>query len=81
MKLHSSRGTSIRKYLANLFLGLCVIAVGIGYLGNYLDCYDLTAHTFKAETLNKPYERFVQAKGSWQLYYCDDENYYFLEVK
>ena len=37
MKLHSSRGTSIRKYLANLFLGLCVIAVGIGYLGNFLD--------------------------------------------
>ena len=34
---HHSRGTSIRKYLANLFLGLCVIAVGIGYLGNFLD--------------------------------------------
>lgn len=50
-------------------------------LGKYLACYDLTAHTFKAETLNKPYERFVQAKGSWQLYYCDDENYYFLEMK
>jgi hypothetical protein len=35
--VHHSRGASIRKYLANLFLGLCVIAVGIGYLGNYLD--------------------------------------------
>lgn len=32
-----SRGRSIRKYLANLFLGLCVIAVGVGYLGNFLD--------------------------------------------
>ena len=37
MKFHSSRGDSVRKYLANLFLGLCVIAVGIGYLGNFLD--------------------------------------------
>lgn len=37
MKFHSSRGASVRKYLANLFLGLCVIAVGIGYLGNFLD--------------------------------------------
>ena len=37
MKFHSSRGSSVRKYLANLFLGLCVIAVGVGYLGNYLD--------------------------------------------
>ena len=50
-------------------------------LGRYLACYDLTAHTFTAETLNKPYERFVPAKGSWQLFYCDDENYYFLDVK
>ena len=31
------RGASVRKYLANLFLGLCVIAVGVGYLGNHLD--------------------------------------------
>lgn len=37
MKFHSSRGASVRKYLANLFLGLCVIAVGVGYLGNFLD--------------------------------------------
>ena len=37
MKFHSSRGSSVRKYLANLFLGLCVIAVGVGYLGNYLE--------------------------------------------
>jgi predicted membrane protein len=33
----SSRGERIRKYLSKLFLGLCVIAVGIGYLGNHLD--------------------------------------------
>ena len=32
-----SRGKGIRKYLANLFLGLCVIAVGVGYLGNYIE--------------------------------------------
>ena len=31
------RGASVRKYLANLFLGLCVIAVGVGYLGSHLD--------------------------------------------
>ena len=37
MKFHSSRGDSVRKYLAILFLGLCVIAVGVGYLGNFLD--------------------------------------------
>ncbi len=37
MKFYSSRGSSVRKNLANLFLGLCVIAVGVGYLGNYLD--------------------------------------------
>ncbi len=37
MKFHPSRGASVRKYLSNLFLGLCVIAVGIGYLGNFLD--------------------------------------------
>lgn len=37
MKFHSSRGDFVRKYLANLFLGLCVIAVGVGYLGNFLD--------------------------------------------
>ena len=37
MKFHSSRGSSVRKYLANLFLGLCVIAVGVGSLGNYLE--------------------------------------------
>ncbi len=33
----SSRGEKVRKYLSKLFLGLCVIAVGVGYLGNYLD--------------------------------------------
>jgi len=47
----------------------------------YLACYDLTQHTFTAERLNRPYEKFVQAKGSWQLYYCDDEYYYFLQVR
>lgn len=45
MKFHSSRGTSIRKYLANLFLGLCVIAVGVGYLGNFLDFLPWTSFT------------------------------------
>ena len=50
-------------------------------LGKYLACYDLTAHTFTAETLTKPYERFVPAKGSYQLYYCDEDYYYFLDVK
>ena len=33
----SRRGGSVRKYLANLFLGLCIIAVGVGYLGNYVE--------------------------------------------
>ncbi len=32
-----SRGKRIRKGIANAFLGLLVIAVGVGYLGNYLD--------------------------------------------
>ena len=40
-----SRGTSVRKYLANLFLGLCVIAVGVGYLGNHLDILPWTGFT------------------------------------
>lgn len=42
---HIRRGTHVRKYLANLFLGLCVIAVGIGYLGNYLDFLPWTSFT------------------------------------
>lgn len=46
----------------------------------YLACYDLTQHTFTAEKLNQPYEKFVQAKGSWQLYYCDEDYYYFLQM-
>lgn len=33
----STRGERARTYLSRLFLGLCIIAVGIGYLGNYLD--------------------------------------------
>lgn len=33
----ASRTAGVRKYLSTLFLGLCVIAVGVGYLGNYLD--------------------------------------------
>lgn len=49
-------------------------------VSRYLACYDLTQHTFTAEKLNRPYEKFVPAKGSWQLYYCDDEHYYFLQV-
>ncbi|MBE6557487.1 MAG: hypothetical protein E7661_00500 [Ruminococcaceae bacterium] len=32
-----SRGKRVRKGIANAFLGLLVIAVGVGYLGNYLD--------------------------------------------
>jgi predicted membrane protein len=32
-----SHGDGVRKYLANLFLGLCIIAVGVGYLGNYVE--------------------------------------------
>ena len=47
----------------------------------YLACYDLVKHTFTAEKLNQLYEKFVQAKGSWQLYYCDDEYYHFLQVR
>lgn len=47
----------------------------------YLACYDLTQHTFTAEKLNQPYEKFVQAKGSWQLYYCDKDYYYFLRME
>ena len=31
------RGNRIRRYLADLFLGLCFIAVGVGYLGNYIE--------------------------------------------
>ena len=32
-----SRGKRIRKAIANIFLGLLVIGVGVGYLGNHLD--------------------------------------------
>ena len=45
MKHHSFRGDNVRKYLANLFLGLCVIAVGIGYLGNLLDFFPWSGFT------------------------------------
>ena len=45
MKYRSNRGTSVRKYLANLFLGLCVIAAGIGYLGNFVDVLPWTDFT------------------------------------
>lgn len=34
---NASRGKRIRKGIANAFLGLLVIAVGVGYLGNYLN--------------------------------------------
>lgn len=50
-------------------------------LGAYLACYDFDAHTFTAEALTQPYERFVPAKNSWQLYYCDNEYYHFLEIE
>ena len=40
-----SRGGSIRKYLANLFLGLCIIAVGVGYLGNYIEALPWSGFT------------------------------------
>ena len=40
-----SRGRDIRRYLSHLFLGLCVIAVGVGYLGNYLDVLPWTDFT------------------------------------
>lgn len=64
MKLHSSRGTSIRKYLANLFLGLCVIAVGIGYLGNYLDFL--------------PWENFTLFFPGWGYLFLVIPSVYFL---
>ena len=47
-KIHfssTSRGDSVRKYLANLFLGLCIIAVGIGYLGNHIDALPWSGFT------------------------------------
>lgn len=47
----------------------------------YLGCYDLTAHTFTSETLTQPFERFVPANGSWQLYYCDKDYYHFRTVQ
>lgn len=45
MTFRTSRGASVRKQLASIFLGLCVIAVGIGYLGNYLDVLPWTGFT------------------------------------
>jgi len=47
----------------------------------YLGCYDLATYDFTTEKLTRPYEKFVHADGAMQLYYCDDENYYFLQVK
>ncbi len=46
-------------------------------VNSYLACYDLAQHTFTAEKLDRPYKKFTQAKGSWQLYDCDEEYYYF----
>ena len=40
-----SGGRGVRKYLANLFLGLCVIAVGIGYLGNHIEALPWSGFT------------------------------------
>lgn len=42
---NTSRGAGVRKYLANLFLGLCVIAVGVGYLGNYVEALPWSGFT------------------------------------
>lgn len=39
------RGRKIRKFLANLFLGLFVIAVGVGYLGNYVEALPWSGFT------------------------------------
>lgn len=64
MKLHSSRGASIRKYLANLFLGLCVIAIGVGYLGNYLDFL--------------PWENFTLFFPGWGYLFLVIPSVYFL---
>ena len=50
-------------------------------VSRYLGCYDLTNHTFTSEKLNQPYERFIPAKGSWQLFYSDKDYYHFLSVK
>lgn len=41
----ASRGDGVRKYLSTLFIGLCVIAVGVGYLGNHLDFLPWTNFT------------------------------------
>lgn len=40
-----SGGRGIRKYLANLFLGLFVIAVGVGYLGNSIEALPWSGFT------------------------------------
>ena len=40
-----SRGKRIRRAVANAFLGLLVIAVGVGYLGNHLDFLPWTNFT------------------------------------
>ncbi len=39
------RGRKVRRYLANLFLGLFVIAVGVGYLGNYVEALPWSGFT------------------------------------
>ena len=39
------RGRRIRKFLANLFLGLFVIAVGVGYLGNHIEALPWSGFT------------------------------------
>ncbi len=40
-----TRAKRIRKVIANAFLGLLVIAVGVGYLGNHLDFFPWTNFT------------------------------------
>ncbi len=46
-----------------------------------LACYDLSTRSFRSEVLDLPYEKFVPAKGGWQLYYCDGQTYYFLALE
>ena len=40
-----TKGKRIRRTLSNVFLGLCVMAVGIGYLGNYVDALPWSGFT------------------------------------
>ena len=39
------RGKRVRRMLSNVFLGLCIIAVGIGYLGNFVEALPWSGFT------------------------------------